>query len=216
MIHPDDEQALQRILRRTDVPAEIAAECQRWARAYHAAGHSGALGTLALVSLVRICGVELPEVQNKSEQTVWHNLPAGTRVEAHFFGVWQPGTFCGLAPDGALAIRVDGDALVRECRPHVVRLPGEAASESAQAETKQEAAPASEPGDALGPPEPVDWLAVEPGEGVWATDDAGDVCDATFVKVGKTSDKGVETLVVTFDGQTQPRELAVALVLKAA
>src|SRR6478609_8696384 len=97
MIHPDDEQGLLRILRAGSVPPAIAAECDRWTRAYHSAGHNGPIGTLALISIVRLCGVELPEVVNKPTSTIWHSVKINTRVEGKFFGSWQPGTFLGLA-----------------------------------------------------------------------------------------------------------------------
>lgn len=229
-IHPDDEQTLQRILRTNDIPTNVVEECQRWTRAYHGAGHGGPIGTLALISVVRLCGVELPAIDSKPKQTAWSNVPVNTRVEAHFFGSWQQGTFLGLGPGGVLAVRVDMDGQVRECYPHVVRLPGGksdiaslppspamkdvlATAEVPQSsKAKKAAAESVEPEK---PPEakPFDWSKANRGDLVWAERD-GDVCDARFERVMMMSNDGsgdrVETLLVVFDGEDIPQEVPAA------
>jgi hypothetical protein len=152
-IHPDDETCLQRILRTQNLPANVLSECERWTRAYHGAGQSGPLsagpsGLVGLIALARFAGAELPEIENKPSATIWNTVRVNTRIEAHFGGVWIPGVFNGLAPNGALAVKLDHEAGVREVYPHVIRLPGvnpDAAVAGQSAEAAPKDAPNTQP-----------------------------------------------------------------------
>ncbi len=123
MIHPHDEQSLQRMLGMSNIPGHVRDEAELWTQMYHRDGNSGPLGSKVLIPLVRSLGYAPPQL-TKPTKAVWQDLPAGSRVEAYFMGLWQAGVFQGLGPGGVLAVKLDTDPNVRECRPDMVRLAG--------------------------------------------------------------------------------------------
>jgi hypothetical protein len=117
-------------------------------------------------------------------------------VEAHFFGDWQPGVFVGFVEAGMLAVRLDGDPVVRECRPSIVRLANRTVVDDAipdpdnalTAALKEDTDPATD-GSIDDPADEHDdstggfpWEQVEAGEVVW-TDINGESGEGTFVSV---------------------------------
>lgn len=238
MIHPDDEQMLHRLLgsdpsNGQSIPAVVAAECELWAKMTHRCGASGAIGYQLLIPMVRHLGLGPPQVAEKQPDVDWHKTPAGTRIEAHYLGGWQSGVFHGLAPHGALAIRLDCDSgEIREWMPRIVRLaktPEEVCDTLSQtvAEVTTPAAktaveePSTEAVEETIPvhptiTDPLKWLQANKGDAVYAQRE-GEYVDAKFVKVGKASRaKGVQTLHVRFDGDEEAVEVPVDLVTLAS
>jgi len=123
VIHTQDETSLQRMLG-VEAPEEVRAECELRTRMYHADGNSGPLGSVALIEMVRWMGLSPKNVERPVEKVDWRQYPQdGTvRVEARFFGAWMPGRFLGFVEAGTLAVRLEEDATVKECRPDMVRL----------------------------------------------------------------------------------------------
>jgi hypothetical protein len=58
------------------------------------------------------------------EAVQWDSLPTdgSVLVDALFRGQWMPGVYLGLIPNGTLAVRLDSDEWVHECRAHILRL----------------------------------------------------------------------------------------------
>jgi hypothetical protein len=228
VIHPYDEETLTRILGVDRIPEEIEAEYAIRISMYHRGGGSGPLGVIGLIDLSRSLGYAPPKTDAKPDQFVWRDYPQdGTvRVEALYFGAWQPGIFLGFVEAGTLAVRLDGDDFVRECRPDMVRMvgikevippieePDARASLLKPAEKPVEEPeplplPPSEPDPLLqdeDPPE-FNWSTVTEGEPVWVETD-GDYKDASFV-TGEDSEEGV-FITVLIKGEKKPRRVPVS------
>jgi len=126
MILETDADILERMLGDGSIPSALEDEYQLRLRMLHAAGVSGPLGAIALVDLVRACGIRPEIVMPERPPTVdWQSLPqdGSTLVEAQFNGQWMPGKFIGFVGDGTLQVKLDNDDYVRECHGHMVRLP---------------------------------------------------------------------------------------------
>lgn len=124
MIHLQDRDSLARMLGNGDVPDSVELEYGIRQRMYHSEGGSGPLGAMALISMLRFLGLGPDSGKEVQEQVNWLDIPDnGTvRVEAEFYNEWAPGTYLGIIEHGTLAVRLDCDPLVRECRPDKVRL----------------------------------------------------------------------------------------------
>jgi hypothetical protein len=124
MIHHNDIEALHRLLGVDIIPADVLAEVEmRWAM-FISGGASGPLNTIALIDAIRFCG-KAPAKKKVDEAKIdWRKVPSdGTvRVEAMFFGGWMPGMFLGFVEHGTLAVRLDDNPAIKECRPDMVRL----------------------------------------------------------------------------------------------
>lgn len=123
---PDDHAALLRMLGRETVPADVEAEYAVRIQMFHRSGRQGPLGEVGLIDVCRKLGYSPPADPVQASIADWRKYPqdGSTRVEAHFFGDWQAGTFLGFVQAGTLAVRLDVDGTVKECRPHMVRLVG--------------------------------------------------------------------------------------------
>lgn len=121
---PQDELALQKILGSKAIPQEVADEYRLRAGMFHRGGASGPIGLMALVDLVRFCGLAPATLDTEPEHVSWGGYPqdGSTRVEARFFGAWKPGAFLGFGKAGSLLVRLEEDGKTRECMRHVVRL----------------------------------------------------------------------------------------------
>lgn len=124
MIDQFDEETLRRITGLENIPEDLLAEYNIWRKMYHSAGSSGSLGSIGCIGAARSLGYGPKVVEKVEEKVSWRDYPhdGSTRVEAHFFGSWQPGVYLGFVDSGMLAIRLDDDDNVKECLPHVVRL----------------------------------------------------------------------------------------------
>jgi len=124
LIHPNDEPVLLAITGQSRVSEEIAAEYEIRIGMYHRAGGSGHLGVIGLIDLVRSVGITPIPIIERPKKVDWRKYPqnGSTRVEARFFGTWQPGAFLGFVEAGTLAVRLDDDVVVKECRSDMVRL----------------------------------------------------------------------------------------------
>lgn len=126
MIHPQDEQSLLRMLGTGPFPVPLMEEYEFRLSLFHRDGHSGPLGSIGLIDLVRSMRLGVRPAAKTDVRVNWRDLPQDgtTRVEARFFGAWQPGVFLGFVEAGTLAVRLDEDPIVRECRGDMVRLVG--------------------------------------------------------------------------------------------
>jgi hypothetical protein len=122
---------------------------------------------MALVDLARHLGLAPEPDPEQAAVADWRKVPAdGTaRVEAQFFGEWVPGVFLGFVEGGTVAVRLDGDDLVRECRPGMLRLGGppfpEPADDAVPVAEQDEEKPVPDAG------ETPDWEAVPVGTVVY-------------------------------------------------
>lgn len=123
MLTVQDEQLLGRLLG-GNIPDEVRRECAIRTRMFHSSGHSGPMGALGLIDAIRSLGYGPPEPVVVPVKVNWREYPqdGSTKVEAKFFGQWMRGAFLGFVESGTLAVRLDDDGIVRECRPDMVRL----------------------------------------------------------------------------------------------
>lgn len=201
-----------------NIPDDVRVECAKRTRWYHSAGHGGSLGALGLIDMLRFLGYDRPVPEDVPPKVDWRQLPMdGTcKVEAKLGGTWLVGAYVGQTPEGRLAIRLEGDDWVRECRSDFVRLasddllsvvvvdqPPEPVSELAgpaesvalddTAELPVQPEPAPEP-----EPQKVtcDWPE---GQAVLVDFD-GDVVDGRFIKLDG------ENALIQVVGEDKPRE----------
>lgn len=230
MIHTDDEYALGRMLGITEFPADLIKEYELRLRMFHANGHSGPLGTIALISVVRELGYGPPYVEEKPVSSDWRKYPydGSVRVEARFFGGWQLGVFLGFVEAGTVAVKLDNDETVRECRPDMVRLaaadappPPPTKAEAAASAAEAAKLSANEPKDAATdePDEIIElddapaaavtgqWVDVKAGAKVWV-ERGSDILDGEFVAC--VSDTVPPVIQVLVDGRSVAENFAAA------
>lgn len=230
-IHAQDEETLRRILGLTEVPADVAAEYGVRIEMFHRGGDSGPLKTLGLIDLVRSLGYKRKPVDVVVEKVDWRQYPGnGTvLVEALYSGAWQPGVYLGPIEGGTLAVRLDGDPMVKECRAHMLRLAvtdtvsgsekHEAGVEEPSARAKllekSDAKPAQKPKEPEKPADPPAAPVVEDegedeeespslfaeGDAVWVKT-ADDVVDGTFMEFAEPKD-GEIRMVVEINGELE-------------
>lgn len=120
MIHPTDEEGLRRILRVSDIPEGVADAYMRWRDAYHRAGHSGPLGTIALLCMVENAGYAIPRSPERVMSTDWRLFPQdGSQKVQIINGSGPPryGSFLGFVSNGTLAVRLYGQQKIDEFLP---------------------------------------------------------------------------------------------------
>jgi hypothetical protein len=234
MIHPQDERSLQRMLGESEIPTELVAEYELRLSLYHRDGNSGPLGTVGMIDLVRSLGLgRKPAVEN-AKVVSWRDYPndGSVRVEARFFGEWMPGVYLGFVDSGTIAVRIDGDAFVKECRPDMVRIakPEPEANDdipdsraSLLESPKQDEPDVTEPkAERIAVPQAVaagedevpdvNWSTVKSGSAVWAEVD-GDYVNAEFVEALDLPEG--TTLVVRVSGEDSPRHCPASTVTYA-
>lgn len=136
-----DEASLSRMLGVSvdEIPVTVLVEYELRLQMFHSDGHSGPLGTIGIIDLLR--GMKLgPKLrEDKPVELDWSRVPGdGTvRVEAKLLspeGIgydWVPGVYLGRVGVGSLAVRLDGDAYVHELRRMDVRIAREKPPEAA-------------------------------------------------------------------------------------
>ncbi len=126
MIHPSDADSIQRMigLVENDLPEKFNEEYRIRLRMQHSDGHAGPLGTHGLIDVIRWAGLGPMPQTDQEAKTDWNSIKrdGSVHVEARFGGLWMPGIFKGFVKDGILAVLLDNDDWIRECRPHMVRL----------------------------------------------------------------------------------------------
>lgn len=126
MIQSQDREMLGTMLGvdEQSLPERVEHECAIRTKLYHSAGSSGPLGALALIAMLRALDLGPKPDQDQPARIDWRQYPDdGTvRVEARYFGGWQPGVFLGFIANGTLAIRLDNQEGIAECRYDIVRL----------------------------------------------------------------------------------------------
>jgi hypothetical protein len=189
MVIGEDHDTLRRLLGEKP-DAAVMAEYDIWLRMFHRAGGSGGLGLQSLMALVRKLDRAPAKPAEKPADKDWREVPPGSRVEALYHGEWHPGVYQGRVENGILAIKLDDDEFVRECRPHMVRVTG--APQAAPAELEHDARyvpPSAEEAQDevdLGEEEPaaVDWRQFKDKQPVHAIVD-GKVQSGQFVGVNE-------------------------------
>jgi hypothetical protein len=228
MIVMQDEELLATWL--GEVPEDVRVECDLWTKWYHSAGAGGALGPLALIAMLRLLGYAPPKVEKTDAVIDWRQVPVPTPVDAKFGGVWMRGVYLGFVESGTLAVRLDGDDYVHECRKECVRMatdmmsvtPVEALEhvdivgvvepidvEFSVSDTGEFRAlpqnPQHETTSYVMPENPTEGVAYEVGSAV-LVGDGEDVLDGVCVSLGDG------TVMVQVAGEEGPREFASASV----
>lgn len=206
--NPVDEKNLQNFLGVKDIPGDVEEEYRIRVKMYHASGSSGPLPPVGLIDLVRFLGHKPPQPKVADTGIDWRTMPedGSVRVEARFNGQWMKGVYLGGVEGGTLAVRLHGDPVIKECRPHMLRLD----HDDVQTEEEKFAAGTEDPDpraelledeDVHGEnAEDFDWSAATKGDRVWVRVD-GDVQEAAFVRENK------DTIRVKFDGQDKELSL---------
>jgi hypothetical protein len=219
-----DEECLRRLLRTDSLPVSLIEEVELRTQMFHRSGGSGPIGPLACIDAIRFLGMKPTLDVVAAEQVDWRKVPMnGTvRVEAKFFGQWMPGVFRGFSDAGKLAIKMDDDEVVRECRKDMVRLRVEESPKSVdeldargklimkQLESVEEAPVATqeepEQGEVQAPNLlPFNWDAAKKGDEVWVEVD-GEMYTGKFV----SHDDGLAT--VRLNGEKKNRTVALSQV----
>lgn len=182
-MHPDDFHSFQRMTGQEVLSAAVEREYALRAGMFHRDGASGSIGTAAMVDFLRFMDIEPPSVPDAPNQVDWRALPSdgSVRVEARYYGAWMPGVYLGGIEGGTLAVRLDGDPTVKECRQHMLRFSDAPMPEDEPVPTgppEAEEPPEEFPDDA---PPAVDWTEVESGAAVWI-EDPEDIIDARYVQ----------------------------------
>lgn len=173
MIHLEDRDSLCKMLGYDEIPEPIEKEVALRTQLYHCCGGSGPLGVLALISLIRDMKLA-PAIQAaRPDRIDWEQYDQNftVRVEARFFGEWMPGLFGGFVENGTLAVRLDDDPMIRECRPEMVR-PSNAPLPPVKDLERPGAADLYEPKDEAAPLLPAE--AATEVETEWADDSLAD------------------------------------------
>lgn len=123
-IHPSDCRQITAMLG-TEPPKELEQEYITRLRMLRLAGHSGPLGPVALVDLIRSLGFDPAEEPQPC--VPWERYPAdgSIRVEAQWSaGNWLRGVFRGVVAVGPvrIAVQLDGEPIARDFVPSDVRL----------------------------------------------------------------------------------------------
>lgn len=112
------------------IPPAVVTEYRIRLRMFHSNGHSGPLGTIGLIDLLRSFKLGPKPLPLPPRCVDWSRMPrnGSLRVEAHVLllnGVdeWRSGVFLGKVGVGGLAVRLDGDTYVHEFSGKDVRLP---------------------------------------------------------------------------------------------
>lgn len=216
MIHPEDEQYLLAMLGGALVPEDVRQEYELRVAMFHRAG-TGPLGPIGLVDLLRSLGHKPANMPEEVQNVEWRDYPqdGSVRVEARFFGSWVPGVFLGFVEAGTLAVRLDDDDMVKECRRDMVRLapkdvppPPERPPRADLLDDTQEL-PAvkdqvpDEPDDGPDGADyvPIDWSKVDAGAVVWVQPSPEeDILDGEFV----SAEEG--RIRVKLDGEEDTKE----------
>jgi len=209
-MHPQDLLSIQRMLGESQTSLEIEHEYKVRLQMYHRDGNSGPLGTLGLLDMLRFLKLAPPAAEERAPEIDWREMPQDgrVRVEARFWGSWMPGVFLGFIESGTLAIRLDHDPVIRECRKDMVRfveisdspfeLPEPPSPAAAVLEKPEPVEEQSEPGgldeaeeygDAGSPVkgQDVDWATLPAGTPVWVEMD-DDLQDAVYVGQAGTAE----------------------------
>lgn len=135
-MNPQDEQSLLRLLGTNTVPEEVQHEYRIRVKWFHSDGHSGPMGTLALVNMLRYLGYKANPEQEKPKVTDWRAVPKdkSVQVEVEWQNEKRLGRFCGMVGAGMLMIDMDGDEMVREFPPYQVKVVGVDKEEEPDAE----------------------------------------------------------------------------------
>ena len=194
MVSPDSIESLKRILKLQEVPENVLQEVQIRTQMFHRSGASGPLPVLGLIDAVRSLGLApLPEVVSQAEVD-WGRFPndGSIRVEARFNGAWMPGVYLGFVEHGTLAIRLDGDSFIKECRKHIVRLASQindfeeeplTAQQKLVLEEEKENPDIQEPeAEAVEDLPGIDWSKINPGDKFYYEHN-DDYLDCEFVRL---------------------------------
>ena len=220
LILEEDLDSIKRMLGcdEQSIPGCILAEYRVRLRMFHCNGHSGPMGTLGLIDLLRSLKYG-PRKQSDPLRIIdWSRMPTnGTlHVEAKVHITkdkmeWQPGVYLGRVGVGGVAVRLDGHKWVHEFSPRDVRIP---ISKEEETEVKDGPPPTV---ITLEPPQPVHQRKSRPkipsippedgknplnrakiGDDLWVQEEE-DLLDASYQ--GRIGDE----ILVLVEGEEKPR-----------
>lgn len=145
LLTPADAAALPRLLRLDGrpIPQQVIDEYNIRIRMFHSAGHSGPIGTVALIDMIRYLGINPIPEQKSSRELVpqFVDLPEGAAIEVRRNATWNPARLVRVAQFGIIVARVEGDNRVTEWRKDQVRLPEDEENLARVQETETEPDP---------------------------------------------------------------------------
>jgi hypothetical protein len=180
----EDKDSLSRLLglEPDRIPATVIAEYELRLKMFHSDGHSGPLGTIGIIDMLR--SMKLGPPRRKPDETLvdWSRMPrdGSVRLDCRSpSGEWLSGAYVGQVGLGKLAVRLDGKAWIDEFAMKDVRLERDRPPEPYVATEPEEELEEEE-----SPPEPSLATAVpsleshaeqlattEPGTVVWIDED---------------------------------------------
>lgn len=132
MMIPSDEDSLRRMLgvEAESIPAAVIAEYELRLKMFHSDGHSGPIGSVAIIDMLRSMKLGPRPSNEQAQETDWLRLPidGSVHVEAKVLSSddneykWIPGVFVGRVGVGTLAVRLDGGVYVHEFGRRDVRI----------------------------------------------------------------------------------------------
>lgn len=212
MILPDDVMSLTRILGIPEekFPAKLVEEYGIRQKMFCADGHSGTLGTIGLIDLVRSLGLSSAAAAPAPVGDVdWRRYPQNysVRVETLSFGQWIGGYFGGFGPSGTIMVRVDYDDFVREIHKSNVRIALDQTPPPADvSDSLSEADPSEVFADDDDEPDPskIDWSRIDEGTPIYIDEDGAK--EGRFIRLGAEGPRG-QQLLIHIDGEDCPREV---------
>lgn len=199
MIHPQDEQSLQRLLGVETPPKSVLDEYRIRLALFHRDGHSGPLGTIALIDLVRSQGLKPPVIPKDKTVVDWRTVATdgSVYVDVPMFGDLKRGTYCGMGTHGVLHVKFPGDEMVYECCPPAVKL---VPPEDANPEPLEPEAVLTAEGAAA---MLADWQKVEAGTAVWF-DWQGDIVPGKYCGIDEKASPRMPHALVSIEGKEEP------------
>jgi hypothetical protein len=171
-----------------EVPAKYVREYEIRKHLYDMDGDCGAMGTIAIIDLLRHCNYAPPPKIEVEKESDWRGTKRGCRVQCIVNNEWQSGDFLGFGDLGSLHIQLDHEDWVREFPRRMVRISADQTKPKIQKVVAKE--------EPLVPlqlkPEEIpgiyrdEYMGFTPGDNVWADLRAAglgdDIAEAKFVR----------------------------------
>jgi hypothetical protein len=192
MIHPQDQESFDRF-GISPVPEELEAEYELRLRWFHADGHSGPLGTVSLIALIRGMGIGKAMAPEVPKQVEWRDQTYTARVGVNTTEGLKTGTFVGMVQAGTLAVRIDDTGATIEVPKRFVGLlnsHGNLVGDYPAIDSSE--VPGAFKDDCPFVPDPpkVDWSQVAEGDRICFDDPGHEIEYVSFVSVGTRDQTG--------------------------